>query len=77
MSSSAEAEILHAVIEENEERVNALLTDCYTFELKQLREQAVRMITMIDREQDRRRRALQTPAPVADTGEINIIRGRE
>jgi hypothetical protein len=75
MSSSAEARILEAVIVGDEDEVNAALAECYTFELPQIREQAVRMITMIDREQERRRRGVRTPA--ADTGEINIIRGRE
>lgn len=103
MSSSMEAEILEAVIEGDEERVNTVLAECLSGELPQLREQAVRMITMIDREQERRRRGLRTSPPcpgweseeynctpdnpctacwhsgryAADTGEINIIRGRE
>lgn len=72
MNHSIEAAVIESVLEDNEEGARNHLITFHPWELDQFRRSLLRVVTLIDYELSAR---TETISPVADTGEINIIRG--
>lgn len=81
MINSLEGAILHAVLEGREERAAEMIHDDFlSGELINFRENVSTLLDLINAEITARSgsvRRLVESTPVADTGEINIVRGRE
>lgn len=80
MMNSAEGAVLHAVLEGHDERAAERLHEYFLDrELKNFRDNVADLLSLIDSEMIARSfPGSPAPArPTADTGEINIVRGRE